>query len=80
MIPLFLTPLGQVFTLERMTTGIVREKVHMAGGTQEDLSTFKLWLCPGSNPCLLGGRQVLYPLRYAPRASLKHETSSRPVL
>ena len=31
MIPLFLPPPSQVFTLEHMTTGIVSERVHMAG-------------------------------------------------
>ena len=37
-IPLFLPPPSQVFTLERMTTGIVRESAH-GGGTREDRST-----------------------------------------
>ena len=39
MIPLFLPPTRQVFMLEHVTTGIARERVHMAGGTREDMST-----------------------------------------
>ena len=71
MVPLSLSPTCKLTDkVKRTSPQRERESPH-GGGTREDRSTQSLGLVRGSNPGRLRDRRVLYPLRYAPRASLR---------